>query len=74
MSPSGIPQRNVEEHSYQFHYRIEIFYTIIDLHLEELKGCFNETNIELLMSMAYLSPCDGFCAFDQFQLVKLAQL
>jgi len=24
--------------------------------------------------MAYLSPCDGFSAFDQFQLVKLAHL
>ena len=49
-APLGRPQRNVEERSYKFHYRIEIFYTIIDLHLEELRARFNETNTELLKS------------------------
>jgi len=70
----GRPRRNVEERSYEFHYRVAIFYTVVDLHFEELRGRFNETNTELLKSMACLSPCDSFSAFDQFQLVKLAQL
>ena len=68
----GRPRRNVEERTYEFHYRVEVFYTVVDLHLEELRRRFNETNTELLTCVACLSPCDHFSAFDQFQLIRLA--
>ena len=67
------PRRNVEERTYEFHYRVEIFYTVVDVHLEELRRRFSETNTELLTCVSCVSPCDRFSAFDQFKLVRLAQ-
>ena len=69
----GRPRRNVEERTYEFHYRVEVFYTVVDLHVEELRCRFSETNTELLIYVACLSPCDQFSTFDLFKLVRLAQ-
>lgn len=63
---SGRLRRNVQQHTYELHYRVAIFYTVLDLNLEEFRGPFNETNIELFKYVASLSPSDGFSAFDQF--------
>ena len=68
----GRPRRNAEQRTYEFHYRVEIFYTVVDLHLEEFRHRFSETNTKLLTCISCFSPCDQFSAFDQFKLVRLA--
>jgi len=47
---SGRPRRNFEERSYEFHYWIEIFYTVIDLHREELRSRL------MRLTLSFLSP------------------
>ena len=69
----GRPRRNAEQCTYEFHYRMEIFYTVVDLHVQEFRRRFSETNTELLTCISCLSSCDQFSAFDQFKLVRLAQ-
>ncbi|KAJ9558445.1 hypothetical protein OSB04_013059 [Centaurea solstitialis] len=54
------------------YYRVELFYAIIDLQLMELENRFNETNTDLLISMACLNPRDSFAAFDKSKLIHLA--
>jgi len=56
------PRRNVEERTSEFYYRVEIFYTVVDVHLEELRRRFSETNTELLTCVSCLSPCDQVSA------------
>ncbi|XP_031260533.1 uncharacterized protein LOC116118693 [Pistacia vera] len=66
-------QRNVQEMTNLFHYRVELFYAIIDLQLSELNNRFNEGNTKLLICMASLNPSDCFQAFDKGKLVGFAQ-
>ena len=43
------------------------------MQLQELNSCFTEVNIELLLCVACLNPCDSFIAFDKQNLLRLAQ-
>ncbi|XP_038701805.1 uncharacterized protein LOC119998524 [Tripterygium wilfordii] len=54
------------------HYRIELFYTVLDRQFRELNDCFTETTTELLICMACLNPNDSFSAFDKHKLIRLA--
>lgn len=38
------------------HYQVDLFYTVIDMELQELNNRFNEVNTELLLYVACLSP------------------
>ncbi|XP_031275229.1 zinc finger MYM-type protein 1-like [Pistacia vera] len=69
----GRSRRNIQEMTNLFHYRVELFYAIIDLQLSELNNCFNEGNTKLLICMASLNPSDCFQAFDKGKLVGFAQ-
>ncbi|GJV49000.1 zinc finger MYM-type protein 1-like protein [Tanacetum coccineum] len=55
------------------HFRVEVFYMIIDLQLQELNTRFNEISTSLLICTASLSPVDAFCSFDKQKLLKLAE-
>jgi hypothetical protein len=55
------------------HYRVELYYTVIDMQLQELNSRFNEANSELLLCVACLSPDDSFAAFNKKKLLRLAQ-
>ncbi|XP_057523981.1 uncharacterized protein LOC130803796 [Amaranthus tricolor] len=46
------------------HYHANLFVSVIDMLLQELNNRFNETNLELLHSIACFSPLDSFHAFD----------
>ncbi|TXG53116.1 hypothetical protein EZV62_022285 [Acer yangbiense] len=46
---------------------------MIDMQLQELNSHFPETNTELLLCVACLSPRDQFYAFDKHKLIQLAQ-
>ncbi|PIN22669.1 hypothetical protein CDL12_04614 [Handroanthus impetiginosus] len=43
------------------HYSVELFYTVIDMQLQEIKDRFDEVNTELL------------CSFDKQKLIRLAE-
>ncbi|KAJ8766875.1 hypothetical protein K2173_009219 [Erythroxylum novogranatense] len=54
------------------HHRVELFYSVIDMQLQELNNRFDEVNTSLLLCMAFLDPKDSFSAFDMEKLIKLA--
>ena len=62
---SGRPRCNTQQNTNLHHYRIELFYTIIDLQLQKLKNCFSEVNTDLLLYMACLNPSDLFVTLDK---------
>jgi hypothetical protein len=55
------------------YYRVELYYTIIDMQFQELNSRFNEMNSELLLCIVYLSPNDLFVAFKEERLLWLTQ-
>jgi hypothetical protein len=55
------------------HYRVELYYTIIDMQLQELNNRFNEASFELLLCVACLSPDNIFVSFNKEKLLRLAQ-
>ena len=60
------PRRNAQTMTNYYHYRVELFYTVIDMQFQKLNNCFNEMNMELLLCAASLNPCD----FLQFLIRK----
>ena len=42
------------------HYHIELFYTVLDIQLQELNDRFTVITTELLVCVAYLSPTNSF--------------
>ena len=68
---SGRPRRNTQQNTNLHHYRVELFYTIIDMQLHELNNRFSEANIDLLLCMAYLNPSNSFVVFDKEELIRL---
>ena len=61
---SGRPWRNTQQNTDLHHYRVELFYTIIDMQLQELNNHISEVNTNLLLCMACLNPSNSFVAFD----------
>ncbi|XP_022859730.1 zinc finger MYM-type protein 1-like [Olea europaea var. sylvestris] len=55
------------------HFRVEMFYAVIDMQLQELNDRFSEVNSDLLICVAYLSPNNSFAAFDKIKLIRLCQ-
>ncbi|KAL4618789.1 hypothetical protein ACB092_06G035300 [Castanea dentata] len=64
---SGRLQRNTQQNTNLHHYRVELFYTVIDMQLQELNNRFSEAN------MACLNPSNSFVAFDKEKLIRLAK-
>ncbi|PIM99720.1 hypothetical protein CDL12_27780 [Handroanthus impetiginosus] len=62
------------EYTVLHHYRVEVFYKIIDCQLQELNNRFNEVTFDLLHVMAYLSPSQSFANFDIEKIMRLATL
>ncbi|XP_075675139.1 uncharacterized protein LOC142644398 [Castanea sativa] len=70
---SGRPQRNTQQNTNLHHYHVELFYTVIDMQLQELNNRFSEANTDLLLCMACLNPSNSFVAFDKEKLIRLAK-
>ena len=70
---SGRPRRNTQQNTNLHHYRVELFYTVIDIKLQELNNYFSEANADLLLCMAYLNPSNSFVAFDKEKLICLTK-
>jgi hypothetical protein len=55
------------------HYYVELYYTVIDVQLQELNCRFNEASSELLLCVVCFSPDDMFTSFNKEKLIRLAQ-
>ncbi|CAL1383726.1 unnamed protein product [Linum trigynum] len=70
--PLGRPRRNAQQITNLHHYKVELFYTAVDMQLQELNTRFDEINTDLLCCVACLNPDDLFVDYDKDKLVKLA--
>ena len=70
----GRAKRGDQQMTYLHHYRVEIFYQVIDLVTQELNSHFSETSTELLLCIACLNPSDSFLAYNNDKLVRLVEL
>jgi len=69
----GRSRRKAREIINLHQYRVELFYVVLDMQLQELNNRFNESNTELLICLACLCPNDLFAAFDKEKLLRLAE-
>ncbi|XP_052197293.1 uncharacterized protein LOC127804468 [Diospyros lotus] len=69
----GRSRRNTEEMTNLHHFRVDLFYAIIDMQLQELNDHFYEVSTELLLCIECLCPNDSFSAFDKEKLIRLAE-
>ncbi|XP_027120533.2 uncharacterized protein [Coffea arabica] len=56
------------------HYRVEIFYEVVDLIIQEMNNRFSEVSTELLSCIACLDPKSSFSQFNVQKLLRLADL
>ncbi|XP_049381978.1 uncharacterized protein LOC125846522 [Solanum stenotomum] len=59
--------------SYLHHFRVEVFYAVIDLALQELNNRFDVVTSDLLLGMASLSSVDSFANFHKDRIMKLSE-
>ena len=69
----GGSQRKTQKITNLQRFRIELFYAILDMQLQESSNHFNEMNNELLLCVACLCPNDSFAAFDKQKLLRLVE-
>lgn len=61
VNPNRVRQRTgINEH----HYRIDCFFSVLDMLVEELNGRSNVGNFELLRCMSFLSPSAQFSHYN----------
>ncbi|PIN06946.1 hypothetical protein CDL12_20489 [Handroanthus impetiginosus] len=70
----GKSRQKVVEYTVLHHYRVEVFYKVIDWQLQELNNQFNEVTSDLLHGVACLSPSQSFANFDIEKIMRLAAL
>ncbi|KAI0526986.1 hypothetical protein KFK09_002582 [Dendrobium nobile] len=70
----GRPRCGLQEMTNLHHYRVEIFYTVLDMQLQELNNRFTEANTQLLLCIACLNPSNSFNAFNKEKLIEMANL
>ena len=69
----GRKRRNAQEISNLHHYRAELFYTVLDMQIQELNARFTESNTNLLLCVACLNPSNSFSSFDKKKLIHLVE-
>ncbi|KAH0655109.1 hypothetical protein KY285_029991 [Solanum tuberosum] len=70
---NGKSKRKRSNISYLHHFRVEVFYVVIDLALQEFNNHFDVVTSDLLLGMASLSPVDSFANFHKDMIMKLAE-
>ncbi|XP_019231737.1 PREDICTED: zinc finger MYM-type protein 1-like [Nicotiana attenuata] len=70
----GRSRHRVAEYTVSHHYRVEVFYRIIDWQFQELNSRFDEVTTDLLLGVACLNPADSFSNFDIEKILRLAEL
>ncbi|XP_049378286.1 uncharacterized protein LOC125843104 [Solanum stenotomum] len=70
----GRSRCKVAEYTISHHYRVEVFFKIIDWQLQELNDRFNEVRTDLLIGVACLNPVDSFSSFDIKNILRMTEL
>ncbi|KAH0688912.1 hypothetical protein KY289_016270 [Solanum tuberosum] len=70
---NGKSKRKRSNISYLHHFRVEVFYAVVDLALQELNNRFDVVTSDLLLGMASLSSVDSFANFHKDRIMKLAE-
>ncbi|XP_049373627.1 uncharacterized protein LOC125838618 [Solanum verrucosum] len=70
----GRSRRNVVICTTLHHYRVDVFYKIIDWQLQELNDRFNEVTSDLLNGVSCMNPIDSFSSFDIKKIMRMAEL
>ncbi|XP_047252175.1 uncharacterized protein LOC124887050 [Capsicum annuum] len=69
----GKSKRKAIDITYSHHLRVEIFYAVIDLHLDELNNRFNAISTDLLLGLTGLNPVNSYDSFDKGRIMKLVE-
>nr|XP_009767487.1 PREDICTED: uncharacterized protein LOC104218645 [Nicotiana sylvestris] len=67
-------RRKVANYTILHHYRVDIFFKIIDSQVEELNARFNEVTSNLLVRVTCLNPVDSFSSFDINKILMMTEL
>ncbi|XP_049386429.1 uncharacterized protein LOC125850608 [Solanum stenotomum] len=59
--------------SYAHHLRVEVFFAVIDVELQELNDRFDVVSSDLLLGMGSLNPVNSFSNFDKGKIMTLAK-
>jgi len=70
----GKSKRRAFKITNEHYYRIDVFYTILDMQMQELNSRFSETTTYLLLGVACLNPTDSFSNFDKDKILRMARL
>jgi len=54
----------------EHHYRVYVFYSIINVQMLELNIRFTEASTDLLLGLSCLSPIDYFASFDKDKILR----
>ncbi|XP_070029370.1 uncharacterized protein [Nicotiana sylvestris] len=76
MDESYFPGKSKRKSSgicYSHHLRVDIFYAVIDVQLQELNDRFGVVSSELLLGMASLNPVNSFANFDKGRIMALTK-
>ncbi|XP_060170419.1 uncharacterized protein LOC132601340 [Lycium barbarum] len=69
----GKSKRRALDVTYSHHFRVGIFYPVIDLLLQELNNRFDTVSTDLLLGMACLHPAKSFGNFDKIKVMRLTE-
>ncbi|KAK9713778.1 hypothetical protein RND81_06G051100 [Saponaria officinalis] len=72
-APPGRSKRFLDKVTNLHRFRVDMFMSVIDKQIQELRSRFDETSMELLLCMACLNPDNLFSSFDKKKLLKLAK-
>ncbi|KAK9740034.1 hypothetical protein RND81_03G006200 [Saponaria officinalis] len=72
-APPGRSRRFLDKVTNLRRFRVDMFMSVIDKQIQELRSRFDETSMELLLCMACLNPDNLFSSFDKKKLLKLAK-
>ncbi|KAH7655672.1 P-loop containing nucleoside triphosphate hydrolase protein [Dioscorea alata] len=70
----GRPRREKQGTTYLHYYRVEVFYSVLDMIMQDMNSHFLESTIELLSCISCLDPKQSFSRFDAVKLVRIAEL
>ncbi|KAH7666846.1 Tam3-transposase (Ac family) protein [Dioscorea alata] len=70
----GRPRCEKQATTYLHYYRVEVFYSVLDMIMQDMNSHFSESTIELLSCISCLDPKQSFSRFDAVKLVHIVEL
>ncbi|XP_039120867.1 uncharacterized protein LOC120257479 [Dioscorea cayenensis subsp. rotundata] len=70
----GRPRREKQTTTYLHYYRVEVFYSVLDMIMQDMNTRFLESTIELLSCISCLDPKQSFSRFDRHQISSVLRV